>query len=151
MNDRKSHVVRTKLNLLPLAEYYFVVVFLHYRFRFSHSLGLQKNCKTFEEWDEEYRTMIPLADVPGVQPENYLVRFPFYILAERDANIVFSETQEPDWLVDNVYEICEYKRIKICENKDSELHRNQTGRHLNTDQSIVCKFCIACSIRRVGE
>lgn len=49
--------------------------------------------------------MIPLANVTGVQPENYLVRFPFYILAERDANIVFSETQNPDWLVDSVYEI----------------------------------------------
>lgn len=100
MNGRKSHVVRTELNLLLLAD---LLVFV----AFSLSLGLQKNCKTFEEWDEEYRTMIPLADVPGVQPENYLVRFPFYILAERDANIVFSETQDPDWLVDNVYEICE--------------------------------------------
>lgn len=51
--------------------------------------------------------MYPLADVPGLQPESYLVRFPFYILAERDATIVFSETASPDWLVDNAYEIGE--------------------------------------------
>lgn len=45
-----------------------------------------------------------LSDVPGAQPDGYLVRFPFYVLAERDANIVFSETENPDWFVDNVYE-----------------------------------------------
>lgn len=87
-------------------------MFHHFCSFFSFSLGLQKNCKSYEEWDEEYRTLMPLADVPGVQPDNYLVRFPFYILAERDANIVFTETQDPDWLVDNVYEICELKITK---------------------------------------
>lgn len=45
-----------------------------------------------------------LSDVPGSQPDGYLVRFPFYALAERDAHIVFAETENPDWFVDNVYE-----------------------------------------------
>lgn len=77
---------------------------------FLFSLGLKKFCKSYEESDEEYRMLFPLTDVPGAQPENYLVRFPFYILAERDANIVFSEKQNPDWLVDDVYEICKQFR-----------------------------------------
>lgn len=46
-----------------------------------------------------------ISDVAGIQPDNYLVRFPFYILAERDAQIVFTETDNPDWFADNVYEI----------------------------------------------
>lgn len=71
--------------------------------------------------------MIPLANVTGVQPENYLVRFPFYILAERDANIVFSETQNPDWLVDNVYEIGERRIFTKMRTAPSSLW--QTGRH----------------------
>lgn len=66
--------------------------------------GLKKQCKQYEEWDDNYRQLMKLSDVPGAQPDGYLVRFPFYVLAERDANIVFSETENPDWFVDNVYE-----------------------------------------------
>lgn len=54
--------------------------------------------------------MMKLSDVPGSQPEGYLVRFPFYILAERDAHILFSETENPDWFVDDVYEFGKKKR-----------------------------------------
>lgn len=66
--------------------------------------GLKKQCKQYEEWDDNYRQLMKLSDVPGAQPDGYLVRFPFYALAERDVNIVFSETENPDWFVDNVYE-----------------------------------------------
>lgn len=62
-------------------------------------------CMDYEEFDEEYRELMKISDIPNSQPENYLVRFPFYILAERDAHIIFTETAEPDWLVDNVYEV----------------------------------------------
>lgn len=45
-----------------------------------------------------------ISDVPGTQSAGYLVRFPFYILAERDAHIIFTETNHPNWATDNVYE-----------------------------------------------
>lgn len=32
---------------------------------------------------------------------------PFYVLAARDAHIVFSPVETPNWTRDNVYEICE--------------------------------------------
>lgn len=41
-----------------------------------------------------------------LQPSGYLVRLPFYVLAPRDAHIVFSPTESPNWTRDNVYEIC---------------------------------------------
>lgn len=49
-----------------------------------------------------------LSDVPGTQPDGFLVRFPFYVIAERDAHIVFSQSQNPDWFVDDVYEFGKY-------------------------------------------
>lgn len=51
--------------------------------------------------------MMKLSDVNGTQPDGYLVRFPFYALAERDAHIVFTETDNPDWFLDEVYEFGE--------------------------------------------
>lgn len=65
---------------------------------------MDKQCKQYEEYEDNYRQMMKLSDVPGSQPEGYLVRFPFYILAERDAHILFTETENPDWFVDDVYE-----------------------------------------------
>lgn len=73
--------------------------------------GLWKQCKYYEEWDDNYRQMMKLSDVPSSQPEGYLVRFPFYALAERDAHIVFSETENPDWFADDVYEFGKSKEI----------------------------------------
>lgn len=70
--------------------------------------GLKKQCKEYEEWDDNYRQLMKLSDVTGVQPEGFLLRFPFYVIAERDAHIVFSESQNPDWFVDDVYEFGKY-------------------------------------------
>lgn len=74
--------------------------------------GLKKQCKQYEEWDDNYRQLMKLSDVPGSQPDGYLVRFPFYALAERDANIVFSTTENPDWFVDEVYEFGTFEEKK---------------------------------------
>lgn len=106
VNDRKSHAVRANLFLFSSSSHHHLRTFDLF-FCSPFPLGLQRNCLTYKVWDEENRELYPLADMPGVQPENYLVRFPFYILAERDATIIFSETKNPDWLVDNAYEIGE--------------------------------------------
>lgn len=52
-----------------------------------------------------------LSDVPGSQPDGYLVRFPFYVVAERDAHIVFAGSENPDWFVEDVYEFGKYETI----------------------------------------
>lgn len=76
-------------------------------------LGLKKQCKEYEEWDDNYRQMMALSDIPGSQPDGFLVRFPFYVIAERDAHIVFSVSQNPDWFVDDVYEFGNFLRTLI--------------------------------------
>lgn len=47
-------------------------------------------------------------DFPGIKPAGYKVRLPFYVLAPRDAHIIFAETESPNWTRDNVYEIRSY-------------------------------------------
>lgn len=93
-------------------------------------LGLTKKCKVREEKDYDYKKLMKISDIPGIQvsnfnfngmycvrftkyliwfnlqPSGYLVRFPFYVLAPRDAHIVFSPVESPNWTRDNVYEIC---------------------------------------------
>lgn len=53
-----------------------------------------------------------LDDVPGSQPDGFILRFPFYVLGERDANVVFADTQYPDWFLDDVYEFSKHLAIK---------------------------------------
>lgn len=77
----------------------------YFFFTLSCLKGLNHMCMHYEEFDDDYRQLMKISDIPNSQPENYLVRFPFYILAERDAIIIFTESAEPDWLVDDVYEI----------------------------------------------
>lgn len=75
------------------------------------NLGLSHQCKQYEESEDEYRQLMNLSDVAGTQPDGYLVRFPFYILAERDAHVVFTESESPDWFADNVYEFGNVNRF----------------------------------------
>lgn len=50
-----------------------------------------------------------ISDYVGLEPEGYLVKLPFYVLAARDAHIVFSPKERPNWTRDSVYEICKTK------------------------------------------
>lgn len=68
-------------------------------------VGLAKKCKHREEDNYSYGKLVKISDVPGIQPAGYLVRIPFYVLAPRDAHIVFSPTESPNWTSENVYEV----------------------------------------------
>lgn len=74
----------------------------HFYFYF---VGLAKQCKLREERNYDYKKLIKIDDIPGIKPNGYLVRLPVYILAARDAHIVFSAKESPNWTRDYVYEI----------------------------------------------
>ncbi|XP_031619784.1 uncharacterized protein LOC116338571 [Contarinia nasturtii] len=76
-----------------------------FRERAKKYCRLTKKCKVREEKDYDYKKLMKISDIPGIQPSGYLVRLPFYVLAPRDAHIVFSPTEFPNWTRDNVYEI----------------------------------------------
>lgn len=63
-----------------------------------------------EERKYDYRKLMKISDFPGIQPKGFLVRLPFYVLAPRDAHIVFAKTEAPNWTRDFVYEICMYRQ-----------------------------------------
>lgn len=88
-----------------------------YRFSFRNKshvdyvyTGLTKKCLLRQERKYDYKKLMKISDFPGIQPKGFLVRLPFYVLAPRDAHIVFSKTEEPNWTRDYVYEICMYWR-----------------------------------------
>lgn len=66
--------------------------------------GLTKKCKLKEVKRYDYDLM-KISDFPGMQPIGYLVRLQMYVLAPRDAHIVFSPIEKPAWTRDSVYEI----------------------------------------------
>lgn len=74
---------------------------------------LQKQCRVREETKYDYRQLLKISDFPEMQPEGYIVKFPFYVLAARDAHIVFSPIERPNWTRDNVYEICKVNEGSI--------------------------------------
>lgn len=67
---------------------------------------MAKKCQVREERNYDYKKLMKISDFPGIQPKGFLVRLPFYALAARDAHIVFSPIEEPNWTRDYVYEIC---------------------------------------------
>lgn len=80
--------------------------------------------------------MMKLSDVPGTQPEGFLVRFPFYALAERDAHILFSQTPNPDWFVDDVYEFGKKKQFFFNFEKKKHLVNDCSGSKISLVISI---------------
>lgn len=75
------------------------------QFVLCQCLGLVKKCKLREERNYDYKKLMKISDFAGIKPAGYLVRLPFYVLAPRDAHIVFASTESPNWTRDNVYEI----------------------------------------------
>lgn len=63
-----------------------------------------KKCKVREERNYDYRKLMKINDFPGSQPAGYKVRLSFYVLAPRDAHIIFAETESPNWTRDSAYE-----------------------------------------------
>lgn len=62
-------------------------------------------CKWYEAWENEYKQFHKLSDIKDSQPEGYLVKLPLYVFGPRDAHIVLSQTDKPNWETDSVYEI----------------------------------------------
>lgn len=66
---------------------------------------MEEQCQTFIGTNDDYKTLISISDLKDAQPDGYLIRFSFYILGEREANIVFTQSLDPYWNYDDVYEI----------------------------------------------
>lgn len=80
-----------------------------YLFIINLSVGLV-DCDYYEAYENNYTLFEPLTNLPNSQPDGYIARFPLYAIGARDAHIILTETNTPNWEKDWTYEIC-----KNCE------------------------------------
>lgn len=66
---------------------------------------LVNKCKWYEAWENEYKQFHDLADIKDSQVDDYLVKLPLYVQGSRDAHILLSATDKPNWATDYAYEI----------------------------------------------
>lgn len=68
--------------------------------------GLIKQCELHEEKDYVYKKLLPINSITYGQQEGYMVRLSFYVIADRDAHIIFTTSDQPNYATDSAYEIC---------------------------------------------
>lgn len=48
-------------------------------------------CRYASATENEYKEFYKITDVTGIRPEGYIINFPFYIQAERDAHVLLTK------------------------------------------------------------
>lgn len=91
---------------MSVIRYYFKKLIIPY---FLYQTGLT-DCDYYKSSEYEYKNFTELSTLPNVQPTDYLVRIPVYILGARDGNIILSATNTPNRTTDLVYEIGKCRR-----------------------------------------
>lgn len=66
------------------------------------------DCDYYKATENKYELFEPLSSIANSQPDGYIARFPIYALGARDAHIVLTQSDKPDWEKDSAYEICKY-------------------------------------------
>lgn len=69
-------------------------------------------CRYAEARENEYKEFFKITDITGVRSEGYIINFPFYIRAERDAHVLLTKGPMAN-REDFEYEICNY--ILFCQ------------------------------------
>lgn len=71
---------------------------------------LKTLCAEDEALENEYLRFHKITDVSGIRQEGYIINFPFYIQAERDAHVLLTEKPEANREA-NEYEIRKYSIV----------------------------------------
>lgn len=65
----------------------------------------QVDCDYFATNRSDYDTFIPIKNLTNIESsDGYIVRFPLIKIGSRNAYIVFTDTDSPNWSVDKNYE-----------------------------------------------
>lgn len=73
---------------------------------------IENSCRFYESWENEYKEFFKITDIPRIRPEGYLIKFPVYIQATKDAHVLLSPRAADD-RADDVYEIRKFSRFVI--------------------------------------
>lgn len=49
---------------------------------------MKKKCRSYEALENEYKDFFPINEVTGTQSDGYIINFPVYIQAARDAHVL---------------------------------------------------------------
>lgn len=63
-----------------------------------------KSCKSEQVKDNEYKKFIPLSEIIGETKKGETLNLPLLVRGEKNAHIVFTTSDHPNWETDNVYE-----------------------------------------------
>lgn len=94
-----------KINFL----YPLIWVDLIYLFLVSPATVLVTKCNFYAISDNEYKKFVKLSDIRDSQPDGYIVRIVVYILGPRDAHILLTTNDHPNYERDYVYEFGKYR------------------------------------------
>lgn len=85
----------------------------------ENAYGLQdikELCRFYQATENVYNDFFKITDVTGIRSEGYIINFPFYIQAERDAHVLLTAKPVADRAA-NEYEIREYKLLHRIKTK----------------------------------
>lgn len=71
---------------------------------------IKKLCRYADATENEYNEFFKITDITGIRSEGYIINFPFYIQAERDAHVLLTAKPEANREA-NEYEIRKYSII----------------------------------------
>lgn len=66
---------------------------------------IKELCRSYEALENEYNDFFPIAEVTGIRPAGYIINFPLFIQAEKDAHVLLTTRAVSD-RSDDCYEIC---------------------------------------------
>lgn len=65
---------------------------------------LQTRCTYYSNFDYDYKKFIKIGDINHSQPDGYVVRMILYLMGERDAHVLLTMNDHPDFERELVYE-----------------------------------------------
>lgn len=71
---------------------------------------IKKLCRYADAMENEYKDFYSISDITGIRSEGYLINFPFYIQAERDAHVLLTADPVANREA-NEYEIRKYSIV----------------------------------------
>lgn len=123
------------VNLLALDFVLSSWIHLFYTLNFHQCSDLVTKCRlhTVKEdaADYDYRDYVKVSDIANSQPDGYILRIVLFIQAERDANILLTTSNPPNFERDFVYEIGETHFSRSICNRFM-LHLTKNIQHLHS-------------------
>lgn len=111
-----------------------------------------KSCQHMQVKDNEYKKLIPLSDLVGELKKSDVLNVPLLIQGEKNAHIVLTTSENPNWETDNVYELIiggwDDTRIAIRRKRNSEVLQEE---ELSNSISKIAPTKFTLSITPSGE